>query len=310
MSRSHKSLIATLHEIGVVHLVRAQNGIEPFKHFLESYRQNHGGVKHDLIVVMKGFDQKYNMDYHLELLASFKHIIVEVPDIGYDIMVYFAIAKRYANQYQYFCFLNSFSEILDHNWLSKLYMYISQPNIGLVGATGSWESHGNIQTWLNAITVGLSHYSTHKDKVFWKRIIIGTVGIWNHCRTLMCFKLFPNYHIRSNAFMIPSELINSLKCPIMKTKMDAYKFESGKMGMTMQILKLKKNVFVVGKDGLGYEKKVWNKSKTFWQAEQENLLVADNQTRNYQFGDLERRKYLSCCAWGTSCNNKSYGARE
>ena len=303
-------MIAIIQGIGVVHLVHAQNGIQPFKSFLESYRQNTGGMKHDLIIVMKGFDQEYHKKEHLALLTSLRHIIVDVPDIGFDITVYFAIAKHYANQYQYFCFLNSFSEILDTDWLNKLYMYISQPHAGLVGATGSWESHSNIQTWLYAFTVGFSHYSAHKGKVFWKRIIIGMVSTWSYCRTLMCFKLFPNYHIRSNAFMISSELINGLECPVMKTKMDAYKFESGKKGMTMQILRLKKIVFVVGKDGVGYEKKIWNKSKTFWQSEQENLLVADNQTRIYQLGDLERRKYLSYCAWGVRNNKKIYLANE
>lgn len=41
-------------------------------------------------------------------------------------------------------------------------------------------------------------------------------------------------------------------------------------------------MIVVGKDGEGYDKKEWRKSRTFRQSEQENLLVADNQTRDYQ----------------------------
>ena len=39
-------------------------------------------------------------------------------------------------------------------------------------------------------------------------------------------------------------------------------------------------------------------SETFWQGEQDNLLVADNQTESYQRGDPGRRYALSTFAWG------------
>lgn len=80
--------------------------------------------------------------------------------------------------------------------------------------------------------------------------------------------------------------------------MAAYKFESGKKGLTRQILDMGKEVLVVGKDGAGYKMGLWNRSKTFWQDDQENLLVADNQTRSYQNGTMEQRRYLSIMAWG------------
>jgi hypothetical protein len=299
-------------EIGVVHLVRAQNGVEPFRCFLESYRQNDGGIEHDLIVVLKGFDEAQSNKEYLKLLKDFKHTYIEVPDIGYDITAYFAAFRHYAKQYRYFCFLNSFSVLQDKNWLQQFHEYISQSNVGLVGATGSWQSHiYKKMSWFKVfIKVGIDHFQLYKDKIYWKRVVLGIVGSWNHVLFLVNCKPFPNFHIRTNAFMISAKLLQQIHLPTIKNKIDAYKFESGRNGLTTQVLMLKKKVLVVGKDGKGYEMQLWNESKTFWQSEQENLLVADNQTRDYQFGSIERRRYLSCMAWKMGCDNSNIGARQ
>ena len=45
-------------ELCLVHLARACNGIEPFRRFLDSYRDNPGGIDHDLLVVFKGFERQ------------------------------------------------------------------------------------------------------------------------------------------------------------------------------------------------------------------------------------------------------------
>ena len=97
---------------------------------------------------------------------------------------------------------------------------------------------------------------------------------------------------------ISSRVMRGLKCPTIRNKMDAYRFESGKNGLTKQILRKGKKVIVVGRNGIGYEKEAWNVSKTFRQSGQENLMVADNQTRDYQGGSPERRGYLSTITWG------------
>lgn len=60
---------------------------------------------------------------------------------------------------------------------------------------------------------------------------------------------------------------------------------------------MSKAVLVVGKDGIGYEMERWSENRTFWQSEQEDLLMA-NQTRGYQHGSSEQRKRLSSNAWG------------
>lgn len=307
-------------ELCVVHLVRAHNGIEPFKRFIESYRENPGGIEHDLLIVFKGFAQPQDAAEYREMLTLFHYAELEISDEGFDITAYFAVVMRYSEQYRYFCFLNSYSVILDRDWLRKLYRNISRPGVGLVGATGSWNSHhSNAYAWLRLIVTifrariirclslnksrantetGSHPHGAHKKRALWKIATLIVRDAWVNFQLLINFDTFPNYHIRTNAFMISCELMQTLKCPVMKTKMDAYRFESGKKGFTRQILNRGKRVIVVGKDGIGYEKENWIESKTFWQSEQENLLVADNQTRDYQEGSQERRSYLSSITWG------------
>jgi hypothetical protein len=55
---------------------------------------------------------------------------------------------------------------------------------------------------------------------------------------------------------------------------------------------------VVARDGACYNHPDWSASATFWQGDQQNLLVADNQTRSYANGGLDRRRLLAAFAWG------------
>lgn len=296
-----------IREIGVVHLVRAVNGLEPFKRFVDSYRRFPGGKDHDLIIVLKGFSSGVDPAEYLNLVASFRHVVLHVPDIGFDITAYFAAVRQFGDQYRYFCFLNSYSEFLDGDWLEKLHHHISRPGVGLVGASGSWQSHagGGIGWPWKFLSVARDHYRLYPRKAQWERLLLGWIGARNHyflplkrsIHLFANFRPFPNYHIRTNAFMATSTLLRRIHCPIIATKGDAYKFESGRRGLTIQVLKEGLRVLVVGRDGIGYERETWNESHTFWQAEQENLLVGDNQTREYQRGSPERRAHLYGQAW-------------
>lgn len=309
-------------ELCVVHLVRAYNGIEPFRHFLEAYRENPCGIEHDLLIMFKGFGQPQDTAEYRELLVPFRHATLDVSDKGFDITAYFTAVNRYSEQYRYFFFLNSYSVILDRGWLKKLHENISKPGVGLVGATGSWNSNNaNSHAWFRAIYTSIcslwyknnrtnikdhphkANFS-HKSKFYGKKASSLVRDAFMHCRLIITFGHFPNYHIRTNAFMISGKLLMSLERPPLKTKIDAYKFESGKNGLTIQILHKGKRVIVVGKDGVGYEKEAWHESKTFWRFEQENLLVADNQTRDYQEGTPDRRRFLSSITWRRGYSEK------
>lgn len=116
------------------------------------------------------------------------------------------------------------------------------------------------------------------------------------------FPPFPDYHLRTNAFMISRRLMLKIKHKKMKKKFDAYRFESGKNSLTNQVLRRGLNVLIIGKDRKGYEKEEWHRSGTWWQGEQDNLLIGDNQSSEYTHGDSKRRMYLSRLAWGEKAN--------
>jgi hypothetical protein len=300
-------------ELCVVHLVRAANGIKPLQRFLESYRANPGGIEHDLLIIFKGFENTQSRADYTRLLAPFTYRAMEIPDTGFDITAYLLACKHHAQEYRYFCFLNSFSVLLDKEWLKKLYNALHMTDVGLVGATGSWLSHStNALLWFKhfpARMLGLKAKSPPPandteskglaEKSFCERVAFKLEWVWDRFLYLFYFDPFPNYMIRTNAFMIEGKTLNALNYPPVKTKRDAYLFESGKHGLTKRILAMGRKVLVVGKDGNAYEKEHWNESGTFHQGLQENLLVADNQTNDYQYASPERQALLQSGSWSS-----------
>lgn len=277
--------MADMPEICVAHLVRARNGLKPFLGFLESYARNRGGIGHDLLIIYKGFNSKADIAEYEKLLEEFPHETLSVRDFGFDVGPYFEAIHKF--NYNYFCFLNSFSVLIDSDWLRKMHIHISNNGIGLVGATGSYES-----TYTNLISLKIK-LPIHKQIPLLPQIY----------RIRRYFDPFPNYHIRTNAFMIPSSIMKSISRPRICTKTDAHRFESGKESLTRQIMKNNLEVLVVGRDGIGYRKEQWCRSNTFRQGDQENLLVADNQTRKFTDSDEKTRLSLSRATWGDfSCS--------
>lgn len=275
-------------KVGIVHLVRFQNGVNLFQRFLKSYLANQGGIEHDFIVLFKGFQNQEDTRPYTLLLEGISHRVFHVSDEGYDIGAYLKVAKSL--EYEYFCFLNSFSLILDKDWLTKMFQQISRKGVGVVGATGSWQSiYTDLQNFVNEKNSIYRRIRYHFMLKKWKE----QLKEWKEH-----FDPFPNYHIRSNAFMISRQLLLKLNCGAIKNKMDAYKFESGNQSLTKQVLNFDMNALVVGKDGKGYEKEEWNKSGTFWQKMQKNLLIADNQTNQYFISTEKVRQKYSFYAWG------------
>jgi hypothetical protein len=88
--------------------------------------------------------------------------------------------------------------------------------------------------------------------------------------------------------------------PLIVLKRDAHNFESGINSLTRQINSMGKKILIVGKNGIGYEKNEWNKSFTFRQKDQFNLLISDNQTNQYiNSNDIEKAR-LAKLAWGNN----------
>ena len=268
-------------DVGVVHLVRAANGLEPARRFLASYLENRAGTGHELIVVFKGFGPEGPGPEYREIFAEVPHRSMTVDDMGFDIGAYLATARTCSNRF--LCFLNSFSVILAENWLRHMHDLVSRPDVGLVGASGSWESpYSNQASSQEAASSWLTYLGC----------AVARVRLKPH------FDRFPNPHIRTNGFMIERErfLVSCRRPP--STKMDAYRFESGKRSLTQTIIRMGLKPLVVGRDGRGYEKDEWRRSETFRAGAQENLLVADNQTIAFGAADPAVRGELSRCTWG------------
>jgi hypothetical protein len=222
---------------------------------------------------MKGFNEAPDLDL-IQLLRSVKHSELRCPDRGYDIASYLYAADRIAEPLVFF--INSFSVLGADRWLSKLHDAYRQERVGLVGATGSWES--------------LSFNSISEDLPSAVRVALAVP-------LRLLFPAFPNAHLRTNGFMLSRRDFLRMRRSLMPTKLGAWMFESGRNSMTRQISKQGLHTLVVGKDGASYRPEDWAQSRTFWQSAQENLLIEDNRTAAYDLGDAEFKARRSKSAW-------------
>jgi hypothetical protein len=109
---------------------------------------------------------------------------------------------------------------------------------------------------------------------------------------------FPAAHLRTNGFAIGRELLLSLRTGDLDTKNATYRFEAGRRSLTAQLLERGLDAHVVACDGSARAPEDWPAAEVFWQGAQAQLLVADNQTRQYDEGDAAVREALSRYAWG------------
>ena len=247
-------------KIAVVFLARGadKNWHQSYKRFLDSYRRCRPGVKHSLYVIFKGFPDTSSLDDARSLFRCVPHTPVFLSDNNLDIGAYIEWANSIDEDI--ICMLNTASEILAEDWLCKLALNLAMPNVGLVGATSSYES----------------------------------LNDWNKT-----FSAFPNIHLRSNAFMIDRKLFCYItKDFVITNKLDAFRFESGPQSMTQKVLDTGQEVLLVGRNGRGYSPKWWPTSGTFRQGTQSNLLVADNQTRNFNAMPWPEKQVLVHRTWG------------
>jgi hypothetical protein len=278
--------------IAVVYLMWLPYDIAHMDLFIESYKKYESGCAHDLIVVFNGVASHSQIESHLKLLTA------KLPEgytwhsreIGQDIDIYFWISSVLKN-HSHLLFLNTYSRILHHKWLNRYMLTMMLPGVGMVGATGSWQSIysdvfiGNRLPWnfRQPFFKNFEKYKLFLKAFFYWRIL---------------FKSFPNPHIRTNAFFVDREHFLKMKYREIPTKFKAYQYESGRKSITNHFLKTGYKVKVVDKDGTSYEIKDWKKSNTFRRGDQENLLIADNQTDLYSKSTEDERRQLSVYAWG------------
>jgi glycosyltransferase involved in cell wall biosynthesis len=114
------------------------------------------------------------------------------------------------------------------------------------------------------------------------------------------FPPFPNPHIRSNGFMISRQRLLGVESGRLRTKFDACAFESGIDSLTSQIRRKGLRAVVVGRSGQGYDVADWPRSGTFRLGNQENLILTDNQSRDFMEMAPGTRATHVRITWGDS----------
>jgi hypothetical protein len=286
----------------VVHLVRATNGVAPLARFVRSYVGQEGGAPHRLLLLMKGFRPSHALAEWDAVVEDVPHDRLHVDDAGLDVGAYVLAARR--TDFDLYCFLNSYSEILDPEWLAKLLSHVRGDGADLLGASGSWISHRTNATE----DLEFGHRAALAGRTF---RLPGPLGRVARRRALAYFEReydpFPNYHLRTNCFVASRALMVDWDPRALGSKKRAYEFESGRKGLSARYRESGRPLRVVGRNGRSYAEPEWAESDTFWQRGQENLLVGDNQTARYAAADEAERARLARIAWGERADPSSRG---
>jgi hypothetical protein len=274
-------------KIGIFYLVAwsGERKLAPLdfaRRFAESYARFSAGVNHRLILILSRNQNEVQIAELDSLFGGTAPSVFPVSGIDYDIGMYRSALA--ATNFELYCFLNSYSVILAPGWLKSLSDCALNPRVGLVGATASYQS-----IFSDAVT-----------KLSPRRQSLGQLssGVSVAVKCVAHFPPFPNPHIRTNAFMIRKDVFQRICWPRNPSRMETFRFESGRRSLTRQVLKMGLDAMIVGCDGRPYSVSEWPSSGTFRQNEQDNVLVADNHTIDYDSASSERRRQLAAAAWG------------
>jgi hypothetical protein len=309
--------------IAVVHLVWGPLGPEPLREFLGSYRRHAAGIDHELVVLFNGVSREQRDELVAEL-EGIEHRLLTLEEPVQDLLAYRQAAQRL--DHECLCVLNSYSVILAPNWLAKLADALDQPAAGLAGATGSWASLRSLA--LNALSLPNAYRGVAPERRLAfelfeelereleggdvsRSLDSGAQGrsparsmraaldvLQSTSAQVLRFESFPAAHLRTNGFMVRRAVFAEVRIGTLSRKMDAYSLESGRNSLTRQVRGMGLRPLVVDREGAPHNAQDWAQSRTFWQGDQEKLLIADNQTRIYANGGLDRRRLLSALAWG------------
>lgn len=234
--------------------------------FADSYRRHPANDDHSLLVVFKGFSARQDLRPWRESLLGISYEELRMEANCVDLGTYRDVIEEV--EASWYCFVNSESVVLADGWLATIARHLRDPDIGLVGTSASYESaRTSAPPWLRPRRYG--------------------------------FESFPNPHIRTNGFAVRRDIARSLAWPRARTKMEAWKLESGRRSLTRQVLARGYQVVVVGRDGVAYPPERWRESATFRSGQQANAWFGDNRTREWESASPARQATLERMAWGT-----------
>ena len=314
-----RAMAAPSTEITVVHLVWAPLGIEVIEGFVRAFRAHPAGAEHRLAVIFNGFGGVGDprLEQAERALAGLDHERILTGEPLLDLEAYRRAAASLDSHL--LCLLNSYSRPLRDGWLAVLADALAEPGVGVAGASGSWGSRYSHVRY--AAGMGGPYAHVFEDRASTERIFAGLSGEQPQGSTVprgqpggtlrarfdlaasvalhaTRYPPFPAPHLRTNGLLVDRRLWLELCGRGLADKQATYRLESGRGGVTSQVRRLGLRVVVAGRDGLSYESPHWPDSRTFWQADQENLLIGDNQTRTYERAGADVRLALSRYAWG------------
>ncbi|HYJ38746.1 MAG TPA: hypothetical protein VEV87_09020, partial [Chitinophagaceae bacterium] len=247
--------------VSVVHLIWLHLGTGLFNNFISTYCKYNSGYPHELVLLFNGVSETEEIFEYIRIVEGKKIPYRTLVHYGncQDLDAYFWAADQLKSTW--LLFLNSYSEILAEDWLVKYLSPTSSREVGMVGATGSWQSYyrtvfiNNKWKW--------ERKQTFKENIRKFKLMIKALLYWR-----FLFPDFPNPHIRTNAFMIRRALMVSMKRRRLKNKLDAYAIESGYNNLTAQVFRKGMEAVVICKSGKSFKKSEWAGSKVFWNENQ------------------------------------------
>lgn len=139
------------------------------------------------------------------------------------------------------CFVRSDCEILGDRWLAKLIAVLEVPEVGAVGPVGSYRATSPTNS-----------------------------------------AIFPSPHLCTDAWAIRRGLLcKILRAAQLEAAPDRAEFESGPRNLTVRVAAEGKKVLVVGRNGRGYDPRMWPRSETFFRGNQANLLISTARSRAF-----------------------------
>ena len=322
-------------DVALVYLARFAEGPKPMAAFVDSCRTHSAGIAHDRVVIRKGFPGGQSAQD--KILDAFFSTSISVSDDGFDITAYADAAAQLPHKYLVFLntfsevraddWLRKLRSAFDDEAVGiagatgsyeSLYssmkrfrrgMYLTQKQLlgsqqpGLRRAFQIFRKALPSQLSKRLVAKIISHFAVRAarspatdpafeavwDQETWPG------GVYDYLNGI---SVYPNPHIRTNAFMIERHVfLDALPRPI-TTKKESYLFESGPAGLTQSVLQRGKTVVVVGCDGRVYDVDQWAASGTFRLDKQDNLLVHDNQTRAFENLNTEEKRAFAEMTWG------------
>lgn len=128
--------------------------------------------------------------------------------------------------------------------------------------------------------------------------LAGAMGNWGDTKR----ETFPNYHIRTSAFMMKKDLFaqyaSEQKFPV--TKEDTYELEHGQNSLTYFVLNKGYRAVVVNSDGEIFDPPDWDFSQTFRSPGENKSMFSDKQSLYYYSADEYLKLSLETAGWGRS----------